>query len=84
MKIDWKITAKTILCEAVDDEVTLLLYRDGSIHCTGFKKYTQPNAITRAAIKSKTGRLKKSIKCEGEGCPRVTGYRAQILREETR
>ena len=84
MTADWKITAKTILCEAVDDEVTLLLYKDGSIHCTGSKKYNQPNSITQAMIKSKTNRLKRPIKCEGEGCPRVTGYQEQILTEETK
>jgi hypothetical protein len=80
---DWKVTAKTILCDAVDDEVTLLLYRDGTIHCTGCKKYTQPNSITRALIKSKNSSLKRRIKCEGEGCPRVAGYKEQILAEET-
>jgi hypothetical protein len=79
---DWKITAKTIFCEAVDDEVTLLLNKDGEIHCTGCKKYSQPNNITRAIIRQKTSLLKRPVKCEGEQCPRVTGYREQILAEE--
>ncbi|MBN1191509.1 MAG: hypothetical protein JXA46_17265 [Dehalococcoidales bacterium] len=81
---DWKITAKTIFCNAVDDEVTLLLHRNGDIHCTGFKKYNEPNEITLALIKSKTSLSKKPIKCEGEGCPRVVGYKEQIIAEETR
>jgi hypothetical protein len=81
---DWKMTAKTIFCEAVDDEVTLLLSRDGSIRCTGFKKYNQPNSFTLGLIKQKTGRLKRPVKCEGEQCPRVTGYKKQIMAEETK
>jgi hypothetical protein len=81
---DWKITAKTIFCDAVDDEVTLLLYRNGTIRCTGCKKYSEPNSITLALIKSKNSRFKKTIKCEGEQCPRVTGYKEQIMAEETR
>jgi hypothetical protein len=81
---DWKITAKTIFCDAVDDEVTLLLYRNGTIRCTGCKKYNEPNSITLALIKGKNSHLKKPIKCEGEQCPRVTGYKEQIMAEETR
>jgi hypothetical protein len=81
---DWKMTAKTILCEAVDDEVTLLLLKDGNIRCTGCKKYNEPNSITLGLIRSKTSRLKRPIKCEGEQCPRVTGYKDQILAEESK
>ena len=34
----WQITAKTIFCDAVDDEVTVMVYKDGSTRCTGYKK----------------------------------------------
>jgi hypothetical protein len=78
---DWQITAKTIYCEAVDDEVTLLINKDGSSHCTGFRKYTTPNAITVNTIKVKNKRAKQHIQCEGEGCTRLTGYKNQILSE---
>jgi hypothetical protein len=81
---DWKITAKTILCDAVEDEVTLLIYKDGTVHCTGCKKYDQPNSLTLKLIKQKSSRLHRIIKCEGEQCPRVTGYKGQILAEETK
>jgi hypothetical protein len=79
---DWKITAKTVFCDDVDDEVTLIIYKDGSTRCTGCKKYTEPNSVTLGLVKSKTRRLKRPIKCEGEGCPRITGYKAQIMAEE--
>jgi hypothetical protein len=78
----WQITAKTIYCDAVDDEVTLLVYKDGTAHCTGCRKYDQPNAITAGTIKKKTRRLKRPVKCEGEGCFRLTHYKDKILSEE--
>jgi hypothetical protein len=79
---DWQITAKTIFCEAVDDEVTVVVLRSGTVHCTGYRKYEQPNDITRTLVKEKTHRLKRAVKCEGEDCPRVTGYKNQILAEK--
>lgn len=81
---DWQITAKTIYCDAVDDEVTLLVYKDISIHCTGCKKYNEPDDITRSSIREKSRKLKRPVKCEGEQCPRVNNYKEQILAEETK
>ncbi len=79
---NWQITAKTIFCDAVDDEVTVMVYKDGSTRCTGYKKYTEPNDITRQTIKQKIRRLKRPIKCQGEQCSNVTQYREKILSEE--
>jgi hypothetical protein len=78
----WQVTAKTIYCEAVEDEVTVLVYRNGPTRCTGFKKYTEPNDITRQAIKTKKTNFRHALRCEGEQCPRVTRYKEQILAEE--
>lgn len=79
---DWQITAKTIFCDAVDDEVTLMVYKNGTIHCTGSKKYGEPDSITSQIVKEKTRRLKRPIKCEGEPCGRLTEYQQKILKEE--
>jgi hypothetical protein len=79
----WQVTAKTIYCDAVDDEVTVLVYKDFSVRCTGFKKYNQPNDITLRILKKKTHYLKKPLICQGEQCPRVTSYKEKILAEET-
>jgi hypothetical protein len=81
---NWQITAKTIYCDAVDDEVTLMIYKDGSSRCTGCKKYDEPDDITLKMVREKSRRLKRRIKCEGEGCPRLGGYREKILAEETK
>ena len=79
---DWQITAKTIYCEAVEDEVTVMVYKNATVRCTGCKKYTEPNAITIGAIKEKSQRLQRPIKCEGESCARVTTYQEAILSQE--
>jgi hypothetical protein len=80
--VGWQITAKTIYCDAVDDEVTLLIYKDGTTRCTGCKKYDEPNDITRRLIKDKIKKLKRPIQCAGEDCFRVNEYKNKILAEE--
>ncbi len=79
---DWQITAKTIFCDAVDDEVTVLVQKSGDARCTGCRKYDNPNDITRRLVKEKTRKLKRPLKCEGEECPRVTVYKKQIMAEK--
>jgi hypothetical protein len=81
---DWQTTAKTIYCDAVDDEVTVLISKDFSVHCTGYRKYTEPNDLTRKIIREKNSKVKRSLKCEGETCPRVTGYKNKIMAEEAK
>jgi hypothetical protein len=81
---NWQITAKTIFCESVDDEVTVIVYKNGSTRCTGSQKYNQPNDITLSMIRKKTRKLKRPVKCEGEKCLRLSQYRDKILTEETK
>lgn len=78
----WQITAKTIFCEAVDDEVTVMVNKDGSTRCTGHKKYSKPTDVTLKTINEKTRRMKRPVKCEGENCLRVVQYKVKILAEE--
>jgi hypothetical protein len=79
---DWQTTAKTIYCDAVDDEVTILIFKDFSVHCTGCNKYSKPNDITTGIVKEKSRKLKKLIKCQGEQCARVIEYKNKIQAEE--
>jgi hypothetical protein len=81
---DWQTTAKTIYCEAVDDEVTILVFKDFSVHCTGYKKYTVLSDFTLNTIKAKNRKLRRPVKCEGEGCPRVLKYKERIHAEESK
>jgi len=37
--IDWQVTAVTVHCDAVKEEVTIIVKNDWSIKCTGFEKH---------------------------------------------
>jgi hypothetical protein len=76
---DWQITATTIFCEDVDDEVTLLIYGDGTSKCTGQPKYANPNKETVKAQKKKGKQSGKPLRCAGADCGRVADYRKKWL-----
>jgi len=78
---DWKITATTIYCDDVDDEVTVLVYKDWSVNCTGYKKYAETNSEAAKLLK-KSKRLKKQLKCIGPECHRVLRYKEKLISEE--
>ena len=71
------MTAVTVRCEAVDDEVTLLVHKDWSVKCTGYGKYAS-SASTR---QSKKG---KAVRCNGPECPPVIDYRQKLQAEESK
>ena len=80
---DWQGTATTIYCDAVDDDVTIIVYKDGSIRCTGYKKYVEnPNKEKAQMLKKKGKRLGRKLKCEGPQDYRVTSYRDKLTAEE--
>ena len=35
MTVDWKVTATTLFCEDIGTDVTIMLYSDGTLKCTG-------------------------------------------------
>jgi hypothetical protein len=76
---DWQITATTIFCDDVDDEVTLLIYGDGTSKCTAQPKYALPNKATAKAMKKKGKQSGKPLSCQGAGCQRVAEYRKKWL-----
>ena len=80
--VNWQVTAKTIYCEATDDEVTILVYKDGSAKCTGYQKYGQPSDETVKLLRQKSRQLKRQLQCEGLECLRVTQYRDKLLAKE--
>ena len=79
--VDWQVTATTIYCDAVDDEVTLLVYKDGSAKCTGYQKYSQPDRETAKILKVKSKQSGRRLKCEGMECHRVVQYRCKLFTE---
>ena len=80
--VDWELTATTIYCEAVDDEVTLIVARDGAVKCTGRQKYLKPSKETAKEIKKKSKLSGKQLVCAGDGCTRVKQYRDTVLGEK--
>ncbi|AGG06484.1 MULTISPECIES: hypothetical protein [Dehalococcoides] len=79
---DWQITACTILCEAVCDEITIIVKEDGSVRCTAFDTYGSPSRDTLKEMAKKAKKCGHSLKCEGPLCHRVINYRDKIMNEE--
>jgi hypothetical protein len=82
--VDWKVTATTIFCEAVDDEVTIIVYPDFTTKCTGYAKYHEPTKEIGKLLGKKAKRLGHRLECEGTLCPQVTRYRERLAEEELR
>ncbi len=80
--MNWQVTATTIYCQAVDDEVTIMVFKDATVKCTGYKKYHEPTRETKRLIKAKSGQLGRELRCEGPECPQVTQYRDRLFAEE--
>jgi hypothetical protein len=78
-KGDWEITATTVNCDDVDDEVTLIIYADGTCKCTGRLKYAKPDKETARAMKKKSLKVKLSG-CRADDCIRLKQYREQVFR----
>ena len=79
----WQITAITIYCDAVDDEVTIMVDKDGTT-CTGYSKYSEPGKEAAKLLKSKSKQLKRQLQCEGLDCYRVVKQKDKLIAEETR
>ena len=81
--VDWQLTATSIYCDAVDDDVTIIINSDQTANCTGYKKYVE--SITRDAaimIKKKSKKLGRDVKCEGPLDYRIVNYRDKLFSEE--
>jgi len=81
--VDWQVTATTIYCDAVDDEATVLVYRDFSVKCTGYSRYGEPDQETFAVLSKKSKQSGRHLECEGPECWRVTQYKEKLIAEET-
>jgi hypothetical protein len=79
---NWQLTATTINCDAVYDEVTILVYKDWTVKCTGHGKYASGKKASRL-LRKNSRLLGRELKCEGPECPRVIEYRDRLLAEES-
>ena len=76
---DWVMTATTIYCDAVEEEVTLMVNQDGTTRCTGHDKFTDATGETARQIKDRAKRHGKPLACEGLDCRRVTAYKQKLF-----
>jgi len=79
---DWQVTGTTIYCDAVDDEVTLLVFKDWSMKCTGYVKYSASGGDAIKLLKNKSLRTKRQLKCDGLECRRMIQYKEKLQAEE--
>jgi len=75
--VDWEITATTIYCQSVDDEVTLLVSADGTCRCTGRSKYAGPGEA-----KASKGRQPGRPVCSPAECDIIVQYRGKVFGDE--
>lgn len=73
---DWKLTATTIFCEDMNDEVTIIVYKDGKTRCTGYDLYTGLKADAN------NKKVLNGIECNGPVCHRVAAYKDKLFSEE--
>jgi hypothetical protein len=79
----WQVTAKAIYCDAVEDDVIILVNPDGSTKCTGYQRYVEGADPQSAAIlKKRSQLLGRQVKCEGPLDIRVTSYRDLLMAQE--
>ena len=80
---DWQVTATTTYCDAVDEDVTLMVYKDRSAKCVGYKKYRESITKETAKVMKKKGKkLGRELRCEGPECSRLIEYKDKLFAEE--
>ncbi len=78
--VNWQVTATTVYCDAVDDDVTIIVYKDWSIRCTGCRKYVESlSKKTAKMLKRKAKRLGRNLRCDGPRDCRATEYRDTLI-----
>jgi len=82
--VNWQVTATTIYCDAVDDDVTLMVYKDKTTKCVGYHRYHQSSQETRKLMERKSRELNRKLECEGPECHRVIQYRDKLFAEEAK
>ncbi len=72
--VNWQVTAATLRCDVIGEEITLLVYKDWSVKCTAYSKFT--------AARDKARRDGSSQRCEGTQCKIASDYVKKLQSEE--
>ena len=78
--MDWKITAATINCPAVADEVTVIVKNDWSVSCSGFDKLKTSRRAQLQMVERSLD-LKCTLDCKGMQCRQITDYLDKLRAE---
>ena len=82
---DWQVTATTIYCDAIDDDVTIIVHKDWTTTCTGYSKYVEnPNTQISRVLRKKEKILGRPLRCEGPMDYRVIDYRNKLASDENK
>ena len=69
--VNWQLTATTIHCNTLNEEVTVIVNKDWSAKCTGYEKYSGTGMTAT-----------RKVACGGTDCSRVTDYINRLKAEE--
>ena len=78
---NWQITATTVHCDYVDDDITLMVDKDWTTRCAWYRRYKQKALEDKKRKFDKAIRLKIE-KCAGPECPFAIKYRDKLIQEE--
>ena len=70
--VNWQVTAATLRCDIIGEEVTLLVYKDWSVKCTAYTKFANDKAV----------KTRSHSRCEGTDCLVASNYRKKLQFEE--
>ena len=79
--VDWQLTATTLVCDAIAEEVTILVYPDWTVRCTGLEKY-KDNRQANLELLKRGLPMHKILECKGIDCPNVIEYKLKLEQEE--
>jgi hypothetical protein len=80
--VDWEVTATTIYCDDVDDEVTIIVNKNGTAKCTGIQKYAKTNKDALKELKKKSKKMGKSLTCKDKTCQKLPKYRDELMKKK--
>jgi hypothetical protein len=78
---DWQVTAVTISCPNVAEEVTIAIKSDWSVRCSGFEKYASSRRA-RLALVDRSLTIKRVLECKNVDCNQITEYIQKLQTEE--
>lgn len=77
------MTTTTIHCNAVDDDVTIIIYKNWTTKCSGYTKYVENvNPETVEMLKKKAQQMRITLRCKGPKDCRVTDYMNILIGQE--